>query len=123
MLVVTWPGKPIWIIPPQAQVHMEVLSRAGIPPIITVGQPGVQGVVTGMQGMGVRTPSAAAVAAATIGLAMDMHMANGGILTMGAQSMMVAAGAPAMVLLMGSTLSVEGAIPNVHIIMAPVVTS
>jgi len=110
-------------MPPQAQVHIEVLLRAGMPPIITVAEPGVQGAVTGMHGMGVSTPSAAAVAAATVGLAMDMHIPNGGIFTMGAQSMIVAAGAPAIVLFIGSTFSVEGAMPNVHIIMAPVVTS
>jgi len=102
---------------------MEVLFRAGMPPIMQVGEPGVQGIVTGMQGMGVRTPRAAAVAAATVGFAMDIHMPKGGMLTIGAQSMMVAAGAPAMVLLIGRTFSVEGAIPKVHIIIAPVVTS
>src|SRR5437868_3727793 len=123
MLVVTCPGKPIWITPPQAHVQMEVLLRAGIPPISTVGEPGVQGAVTGMQGMGVNTPSAAAVAAATVGLAIDMHIPKGGMLTMGAQSMIVAAGAPAIVRLTGSTFKVEGAMPNGHIIMAPVVTS
>jgi hypothetical protein len=54
-------------------------------PIMTVGEPGAHGAgVTGMQGMGVRTPMAAAVAAATVGLAMDVHIANGGILTTGA---------------------------------------
>jgi hypothetical protein len=36
-----------------------------------------------MQGMGVRTPMAATVAAATIGFAGDMHMPNGMIFTMG----------------------------------------
>jgi hypothetical protein len=36
-----------------------------------------------MQGMGVRTPIAAAVAAATIGFAGDMHMPNGIIFTIG----------------------------------------
>ncbi len=119
----TWPGNPIWITPPQAQVHMEVLFKAGMPPIIHVGEPGVQGAVTGIQGIGVRTPSAAAVAAATVGLAMDIHIPKVGMLTIGAQSMIVAAGAPAIVLLVGRTLSVEGAMPKVHIIMAPVVTS
>jgi len=123
MLVVTWPGNPIWITPPQEHMHVEVLFKAGMPPIITVAEPGTQGAVTGMQGIGVSTPRAAAVAAATVGLAMDMHMPNGGMLTMGAQSMMVAAGAPAMVLFVGKTLSVDGAMPKVHIIMAPVVTS
>jgi len=122
-LVVTCPGKPIWIMPPHAQVHIEVLLRAGMPPIITVGEPGVQGMVTGIHGIGVSTPRAAAVAAATVGLAMDMHMPNGGMLTIGAQSTMVAAGEPAFVLLTGRTFSVEGAMPNVHIIIAPGVTS
>ena len=102
---------------------MEVLFSAGIPPIMQVADPGTQGAVTGMHGIGVSTPSAAAVAAATVGLAMDMHIPNGGMFTMGAQSMMVAAGAPAIVLLVGKTLSVEGAMPNEHIIIAPVVTS
>lgn len=121
--MVTWPGKPIWITPPQAQVHIEVLSKAGMPPIITVGQPGVHGVVTGMQGIGVRTPRAAAVAAATAGLAMDMHIPKDEMFTIGAQSMMLAAGAPAMVLLTGRTLSVPGARPKGHMSIAPVVTS
>jgi hypothetical protein len=49
-----------------------VLFSAGIPPISTVGEPGAQGVVVaGMHGIGVSTPSAAAVAAATVGLAGD----------------------------------------------------
>jgi hypothetical protein len=104
-------------------MQVEVLLSAGIPPIMQVAEPGTHGAVTGMHGMGVRTPNAAAVAAATVGLAIDMHMPKGGMFTMGAQSMMVAAGAPAIVLFMGSTFKVEGAMPKVHIIMAPVVTS
>lgn len=123
IFVVTCPGNPIVMTPPQAHMQVEVLFKAGMAPIMQVGEPGVQGAVTGMQGIGVRTPSAAAVAAATVGLAIDMHIANGGILTIGAQSMIVAAGAPAMVLFVGSTFRVEGAMPKVHIIMAPVVTS
>ena len=50
----------------------------------TVGAPGSHGeAVAGMQGIGVNTPSAAAVAAATIGLAMLMHVPNGMTLTSG----------------------------------------
>lgn len=50
----------------------------------TVGVPVIHGdVVTGMHGMGVRTPSAAAVAAATAGLLGVMHAPNGMMLTMG----------------------------------------
>jgi len=123
MLVVTWPGNPIWITPPQEHIHLEVLLRAGIPPIMQVGEPGTHGAVTGMQGMGVRTPRAAAVAAATVGLAMDMHIPKVGMLVIGTQSIIVAAGAPAIVLFIGRTFRTEGATPKVHIIMAPVVTS
>ena len=61
-----------WIIPPHAQLAMHELVRACMPPIITVGEPGFQGPAgTGMHGMGVRTPRAAAVAAATCGLESD----------------------------------------------------
>jgi hypothetical protein len=90
---------------------------------MVVAAPGVHGeVVTGMQGIGVKTPSAAAVAEATVGLAIDMHMPKGGMLVMGIKSMMLAAGAVALTLFTGNTLSAEGAIPKVHIMTAPEVT-
>lgn len=105
-------------------MHIETLLRAGIPPIMKVAEPGVQGAgITGTQGIGVSTPKAAAVAEATVGLAIDMHMPKGGMFIMGMLSMMVAAGAPAMVLLVGNTENAEGAIPKVQVIMAPAVTS
>ena len=111
------------ITPPQQHWHVEELFNAGRLPIITVGEPGFHGVVTGMQGIGVRTPRAAAVAAATIGLASDMHTPKGGIFTKGAKSMIVAAGMLAhMTRLVGSTFSVDGAAPNGHIII-PVETT
>jgi hypothetical protein len=104
-------------------MHLEVLLSAGMPPIMQPVEPGVQGdVVTGMHGIGVKTPSAAAVADATVGLAMDMHMPNGGMLVMGTKSMMLAAGVVAFTLLTGKTFSAEGAIPKVHIMTAPEVT-
>lgn len=63
---------------------MLLLFRHGFPPTVMVGLPGAQGdVVTGIQGMGVRTPSAAAVAEATVGLANELHIPKGRILTMG----------------------------------------
>jgi hypothetical protein len=115
----------IEITPPHAHIHLDVLLSAGMLLIMTVGEPGAHGaVVTGMHGMGVSTPMAAAVADATVGLAMDMHMPNGGMFTIGFMSMMLAAGGPPhMVLFVGSTFSALGATPNVHIIIAPVVTS
>lgn len=66
----------------QLSVH-ELLS-VGILASKTVGDPGTHGAgVAGIQGIGVSTPNAAAVADATTGLAIDVHMANGKILTMG----------------------------------------
>ena len=74
-------------------ISFDELFRAGIFFIITVGDPGAQGaVVLGMHGMGVRTPKAAAVAAATVGFAMELHMPKGIILTIGLLSIMVASG-------------------------------
>ncbi len=65
-------------------MHLEVLLRAGKLPMSTVDEPGVQGaMVIGTQGMGVRTPSAAAVAEATVGLATELHIPKGGIFTVG----------------------------------------
>ena len=45
--------------------------------------PGAQGAVTGTQGIGVSVPIAAAVADATVGLAVDMHMPNVGMFVSG----------------------------------------
>jgi hypothetical protein len=103
------------------QVH--VLFRAGMLPIMQVAEPGVQGeVVTGMQGIGVNTPRAAAVAEATVGLAIDMHIPKGGMLVIGTKSMIFAAGEVALTLFTGKTLSADGAIPKEHIMTAPEVT-
>jgi hypothetical protein len=81
-----------------------------------VTAPGVHGeVVAGMHGIGVKTPSAAAVAAATVGFAILMHMPNGAMFTIGAKSMIVAAGIfPALTPVTGKTVNVEGAAPNVQ---------
>ena len=103
-------------------MHLQVMFKAGMFPIVTVAEPGVHGaVVTGRHGIGVNTPKAALVAAATMGFAIDMHITNGGIFSMGMCSMMVAAGGPpAMVRLVGNTFKALGAAPNEHIIMVPV---
>jgi hypothetical protein len=103
------------------QVH--VLFSAGMLPIMVVAAPGVQGaVVTGMHGIGVKTPRAAAVAEATVGLAIDMHIPKGGMFVMGMWSIMFAAGAVALTLFTGKTLRADGATPKVHIMTAPEVT-
>ena len=66
------PGFVIWITPPYAQMAFELWFNAGVFPTRTVGDPGDHGAgITGMHGIGVKTPNAAAVAAATAGFAMD----------------------------------------------------
>lgn len=111
-----------WITPPQLHMHLQVMLSAGTLAIMTVGEPGIHGaIVIGMQGIGVSTPNAAVVAAATMGLAMDMHMTNGGMLAIGLWSMMVPAGGPpAIVVGACNALNTLGATPNEHIIMVPV---
>jgi hypothetical protein len=76
--------------------------------------------MTGTQGMGVRTPIAAAVAEATVGLAIDWHIPKGAIFTMGLLSMML----PIAIFIhfgrMGSrTEKVPGVIPKLHCSIAP----
>src|ERR1700733_972520 len=99
-------------------MHMsvQVLSRVGLPANMTVGAPGTQGeVVTGTQGMGVRTPIAAAVAAATSGFGGDMHIPNGMMFTSGTLSMMFASGwSVVLTRFTGSTTRVLGATPIMH---------
>jgi hypothetical protein len=86
----------------------------------TVGDPGAQGAaVTGTQGMGVRTPSAAAVAAATIGFAIELHIPNGIMFTIGLLSIMLAMGIAVITMFAGSTINVPGAAPNEHCSIAP----
>ena len=105
------------ICPAHMHMHIEVLFKTGIPPKVTVGDPGVHGEdVAGMHGIGVKTPSAAVVAAATTGFAGDMHMPNGMMFTIGAKSMILAAICfPHCTRFTGSTISADGAIPIVHI--------
>lgn len=101
--------------PPKLHMHLEELFSAGKLEIRTVGEPGAHGAaVTGVHGIGVRTPRAAAVAEATAGLAIDWHMPNGAMFTNGLLSMMLAIGMEVIVRLTGSTLSIPGASPNEH---------
>ena len=106
---------------PTRQWHWQVALTAGTPPIIVLGVPGVHGVVTGTHGIGVSTPSAAAVAATTLGFDGEMHMPKGGMFAPGAMSVIVAAGRPSIITrLSGGTSRVDGASPNEHIKAAPV---
>jgi hypothetical protein len=111
-----WPGMFTLIMPAQRQLSIQVLSRAGAPPISTVDAPGVHGAgVAGMQGIGVSTPRAAAVAAVTAGLAMEEHVPNDETFSSGTLSIMVAAGAPpAITRRRGRTCNVAGTEPKLH---------
>lgn len=67
------------MIPAYAHIALEILVKAGFPDTKTVGLPGDQGaVIMGIQGCGVNTPNAAAVAEATAGFAKDVHIPNVG---------------------------------------------
>ena len=94
---------------------------------MTFVAPGVHGdVVTGTHGAGVKTPSLAAVAAATVGLDIVPHMPNVGMFTMGANAWMLAAGVSQVTgVPMGMTASGTGTggMANEHEIIAPLLTS
>lgn len=65
-------------------ISCDVLSRVGKLPSKTVGAPGTHGAgVFGTHGIGVSTPIAAAVAAATVGFAGDIHIPKGMMFTSG----------------------------------------
>ena len=115
-MTVNCAGTATLTIPAHMHISMQLLARAGIPPIRTVGAPGVQGAgVAGTHGIGVRTPKAAAVAAATVGLAGLEHMPNGMMFAIGTLSMILAAGAPpAMTRATGKTCNAAGAAPKLH---------
>jgi hypothetical protein len=92
------------------QLHCEEGSMQGSPRT-TVLLGGFQGAWRfGMQGCGVRTPRAAAVAAATCGLALDMHFPNDPTLD-GEMSVMTPGPLVAV--------NVAGASPSVQLIIDP----
>ncbi len=113
--------------PPQAHIAVQPECSAGWPSIMTLVAPGVHGaVVTGTHGTGENTPSLAAVAAATAGLDMVPHMPKVGMLTIGANAWMFAAGVSQVTgVPVGTTVSGTGTggIAMEHEIIAPVLTS
>jgi hypothetical protein len=65
-------------------ISFELLLSAGMLAINTVGEPTIHGdAVAGTHGIGVKTPNAAAVAAATVGFDGDEHMPNGMMFVIG----------------------------------------
>jgi hypothetical protein len=105
-------------------LRVQLLFNAGILSSITVALPGAQGAtVIGIHGMGVSTPNAAVVAALTAGFAIEEHMANGGIFTIGILSIIFAAGILLVsTLFFGKTIKDAGAAPKEQVIIAPIHT-
>jgi hypothetical protein len=101
-----------------------LLGSAFLSPPLSPPPPTTQGAgVTGTQGIGVKTPKAAAVAAATVGFDGELHMPKGGIFKIGLLSMMLAAGGPpVMVRFCGKTTRLLGATPKLHWSIAPIQT-
>jgi hypothetical protein len=123
MVTMTCPGKVMVTVPPQVHMHVESSLRAGMSVIMTHADPGTHGsTMTGIHGIGVKTPRAAEVAEATSGLASDEHIPNVGMLSMGAKSMIVATGIDEAMTMCGVGLRTAGATPKSHIIVAPSVT-
>jgi hypothetical protein len=101
-------------------ISLELLLRAGILAMRTVGDPGAHGaIVTGMQGIGVNTPRAADVAAATVGFASEEHIPKGIMFVNGMWSMILAMGMVVLIRYMGRTEKEQGAIPKLHLSVAP----
>jgi hypothetical protein len=124
LVVLTLPGLPIVMTPPHAHMHVHVDVNAGMLPICVSAAPGTHGpVTTGMHGAGVSTPMAADVAAATAGLDGVVHIPNGGMFVIGTMSCTVPAGLPSTsTRFVGNTLSVDGAMPKLHVSVAVAVT-
>lgn len=92
-MAVNCPGIVTVTTPPNEHTHCELFVRAGAPPDNTVGEPGAHGAaVIGVHGIGTSTPNAAAVAAATDGLAMLIHIPKPVMFTNGLLSRMLATG-------------------------------
>ncbi len=101
------------------QMHFASPVNAGFFVSSVIGFGGTQGaVVAGMHAEG------APRAAITAGFKTDVHMPNGMMFTIGIWSMIVAAGFPSTIGTpgSGSTTRLDGATPNVQVIIAPEVT-
>jgi|GEM_PF-926904 len=111
------------MIPNHEQLHLEVLLSAGDFLKVTVGDPGVHGVVTGIHGVGVNTPLAAAVAEAVVGFVSDEHIPNVGILVTGIASRILAATILSAVTPGIVTSNVAGDAPKLQDILAVAATN
>lgn len=103
---------------------MELSVKAGLPFTMTVVDPGTHvPTILGIHGIGVKTPKAAAVAEATVGLAKLLHIPKDMIFTNGLLSITVAIGCDdTFTKLVGKTVNVDGIAPKEHIKIAPLHT-
>lgn len=77
----------------------------------------------GTHGIGVNTPRAALVAAATVGFPIELHMPNGNMFKRGMLSIMLAEGIlPERTLFFGRTTKELGATPWEHLTIALIIT-
>lgn len=103
--------------PPQAHMHLLCIVASGTSMKDSNSLGGAQGsTTTGTQGIGVSTPSAAAVAAITSGFSMLLHIPKLGMFTSGAISSIVAVSSPMISGLPGSGSAWKGigASPKLH---------
>lgn len=110
------------MVPAYAHCNVEPCIRQGVEHTVICGATGVHvPTVTGVQGCGVSTPIAAAVADATAGLAIELHNPIGVILAPAAQSFIVAVGLPPVSTFVAEVaFKVPGDIPQVQTMVAPV---
>jgi hypothetical protein len=106
------------ITPAYAHMHCDASSSALTPLMVTLAEPGVHGDSSGTHGWGTSGP--AEEAAATVGLASDVHKPKVGIFSSDTSVI-----TPAEVVAETATLDTvnsAGTVPNVHAIAAPVET-
>jgi hypothetical protein len=99
-------------------LQVEELVSAGLPPSSTAALPGTHGAgVFGTQGAGVKNTGGGRTVAGFAGL---LQVPNVGIFTIGLLSIIVASGpAPPNIVVCEFTIKVAGAVPNGHIMFAP----
>lgn len=102
--------------PPQMHVFFAEFTSMGLPKIFTIGLTGVHGDgTTGTQGIGVKTPLFAMVAANTTGFLIFLHIPKGKMLKHGIKSMTDDDGKKQIVTGEGRGIRGEGAAPKEHL--------
>ena len=122
---VNCPGEVTLITPPYAHIHTSPWWSTGIISDVILGFVEIHGDdSTGRQGIGVSAPRAAAVAVATAGFVIVVHIPKGLMFNKGTKSLIVATGkSETNTEFLGKTHSTDGAIPNEHFKQAPQTTT